>query len=209
LRGGEHPDRGGRAGRADRVRRGRPRTRGQRRVRLRTPERIPGPRVRGGLRWAPTGPGLRRPVHRARRRPRRADRPGGQPLVHRRSVAHARPGPPMDALGALRALCDRAHSGPGRCAWHDGAVSTEPTFYEAVGGEPTFRKLVDTFYAGVADDPVLRPIYPEEDLGPAAERLRMFLEQYWGGPKTYSEQRGHPRLRRRHAPFRVGPRRRH
>ncbi|HKD98787.1 MAG TPA: globin [Micromonosporaceae bacterium] len=82
------------------------------------------------------------------------------------------------------------------------------TFYEEVGGEPTFRKLVDAFYAGVADDPVLRPIYPEADLGPASERLRMFLEQYWGGPKTYSEQRGHPRLRMRHAPFRVGPRER-
>ncbi len=81
---------------------------------------------------------------------------------------------------------------------------TNPTFYEAVGGEPTFRKLVDEFYAGVADDPVLRPLYPEDDLGPAAERLRMFLEQYWGGPATYSELRGHPRLRMRHAPFRVG-----
>lgn len=84
-------------------------------------------------------------------------------------------------------------------------MTTEPTFYEAVGGEPTFRKLVDTFYAGVADDPVLRALYPEADLGPAAERLRMFLEQYWGGPSTYSEQRGHPRLRMRHAPFKVGP----
>jgi len=80
-----------------------------------------------------------------------------------------------------------------------------PTFYEAVGGEPTFRKLVDTFYTGVAEDPVLRPLYPEADLGPAAERLRMFLEQYWGGPTTYSQQRGHPRLRLRHAPFTVGP----
>jgi hemoglobin len=57
----------------------------------------------------------------------------------------------------------------------------------------------------VAEDPVLRPIYPEEDLGPAEERLRMFLEQYWGGPRTYSDQRGHPRLRMRHAPFRIGP----
>jgi hemoglobin len=84
-------------------------------------------------------------------------------------------------------------------------VSTEPTFYEAVGGEPTFRKLVDTFYAGVANDPVLRPLYPDADLAPAAERLRMFLEQYWGGPSTYSDQRGHPRLRMRHAPFKVGP----
>jgi hemoglobin len=79
------------------------------------------------------------------------------------------------------------------------------SFYELVGGEPTFRKLVTEFYAGVAADPVLRPLYPEEDLGPAAERLTLFLIQYWGGPHTYSEQRGHPRLRMRHAPFRIGP----
>jgi len=79
-----------------------------------------------------------------------------------------------------------------------------PSFYELVGGEPTFRKLVDEFYAGVAGDPLLRPLYPEEDLGPAAERLRHFLMQYWGGPTTYSDERGHPRLRLRHAPFRVG-----
>ena len=79
------------------------------------------------------------------------------------------------------------------------------TFYDAVGGEPTFRRLVDEFYAGVADDPVLRPLYPDEDLGPAAERLRKFLIQYWGGPTTYSQERGHPRLRQRHAPFRIGP----
>jgi hemoglobin len=79
------------------------------------------------------------------------------------------------------------------------------SFYELVGGEPTFRKLVNEFYAGVADDPVLRPIYPEEDLGPAAERLTLFLIQYWGGPNTYSQQRGHPRLRLRHDPFKVGP----
>jgi hemoglobin len=78
------------------------------------------------------------------------------------------------------------------------------TFYEAVGGEKTFRRLVETFYAGVADDPELRPLYPEEDLGPAADRLRMFLVQYWGGPTTYSQERGHPRLRMRHAPFVIG-----
>jgi hemoglobin len=78
------------------------------------------------------------------------------------------------------------------------------TFFAAVGGEETFRRLVDTFYAGVADDPVLRRLYPEDDLGPAAERLRMFLIQYWGGPTTYSQQRGHPRLRMRHAPFPIG-----
>ncbi|HKC28941.1 MAG TPA: globin [Jatrophihabitans sp.] len=78
------------------------------------------------------------------------------------------------------------------------------SFYAAVGGEQTFRRLVDAFYAGVAGDPVLRPLYPEDDLGPAADRLRMFLIQYWGGPRTYSEQRGHPRLRMRHAPFAIG-----
>ncbi|HEY8302435.1 MAG TPA: globin [Jatrophihabitans sp.] len=75
------------------------------------------------------------------------------------------------------------------------------TLYEAVGGEPTFRRLVDAFYAGVAQDPDLRALYPEQDLGPAADRLRMFLVQYWGGPTTYSQTRGHPRLRMRHAPF--------
>src|ERR671918_786309 len=79
------------------------------------------------------------------------------------------------------------------------------TFYDAVGGHDTFRILVHRFYEGVADDPVLRPLYPEEDLSGAEQRLRMFLEQYWGGPTTYSEQRGHPRLRMRHAPFRVNP----
>ncbi len=78
-----------------------------------------------------------------------------------------------------------------------------PTFYDAVGGAETFRRLVHTFYAGVAEDPVLRPLYPEPDLSGAETRLRMFLEQYWGGPRTYSEQRGHPRLRMRHAPFKV------
>jgi hemoglobin len=79
------------------------------------------------------------------------------------------------------------------------------SFYDLVGGEATFRTLVDEFYAGVSTDPLLRPLYPEEDLGPAAERLRQFLIQYWGGPNTYSQQRGHPRLRMRHAPFPIGP----
>ena len=77
------------------------------------------------------------------------------------------------------------------------------TFYDQVGGHATFVRLVDAFYAGVAQDPVLRPMYPDDDLGPAADRLRGFLEQYWGGPTAYSDERGHPRLRMRHAPFRV------
>jgi hemoglobin len=83
-----------------------------------------------------------------------------------------------------------------------------PTFFDQVGGEPTFRRLVATFYAGVAEDPVLRPLYPDPDLATAEERLRMFLIQYWGGPHTYSDQRGHPRLRMRHAPFTIGTRER-
>jgi hemoglobin len=84
----------------------------------------------------------------------------------------------------------------------DGAVEGA-TFFDAVGGHETFARLVSAFYARVADDPVLRPIYPEEDLRGAEQRLRLFLEQYWGGPHTYSELRGHPRLRARHAPFRI------
>src|SRR5436190_4884452 len=84
----------------------------------------------------------------------------------------------------------------------DNELMTDATsFYDAVGGSDTFRRLVGRFYAGVAGDPVLRPLYPDEDWELAPERLRMFLEQYWGGPRTYSEQRGHPRLRQRHAPF--------
>jgi hemoglobin len=84
-------------------------------------------------------------------------------------------------------------------------VTDTRSFYDEVGGHDTFVRLVDVFYREVAADDVLRPMYPEEDLGPAAERLRMFLEQYWGGPTTYSEQRGHPRLRMRHRPFHVDP----
>lgn len=80
-----------------------------------------------------------------------------------------------------------------------------PTAYERMGGHATFVRLVDAFYEGVAGDEPLRALYPEADLGPAADRLRMFLEQYFGGPNTYSERRGHPRLRMRHAAFAVTP----
>ncbi len=79
------------------------------------------------------------------------------------------------------------------------------TFYDEIGGMATFETIVSVFYAGVATDPLLRPLYPEEDLGPAEVRFRLFLAQYWGGPTTYSDQRGHPRLRMRHAPFAVTP----
>ncbi|GAA4661032.1 globin [Gordonia humi] len=78
------------------------------------------------------------------------------------------------------------------------------TFYDEVGGHDTFTKITARFYEEVADDEILRPLYPEEDLGPAERRMRMFLEQYWGGPHTYSDERGHPRLRMRHMPYRIG-----
>ena len=82
------------------------------------------------------------------------------------------------------------------------------TLYDAVGGAAVFRAIVDRFYDGVALDPILRPLYPEEDLTAARERLAGFLVQYWGGPGTYSEQRGHPRLRMRHAEWVIGERER-
>ena len=76
-----------------------------------------------------------------------------------------------------------------------------PSLFHRAGGMPFFEGLVSRFYTGVAADPVLRPLYPEADLGPAARRLTLFLAQYWGGPRTYDDERGHPRLRMRHAPF--------
>ena len=87
----------------------------------------------------------------------------------------------------------------------DGPVAeTSQTFSDAVGGAATFRTIVSRFYELVSEDEVLRPLYPEDDLDGAEDRLRMFLEQYWGGPRTYSDQRGHPRLRMRHAEFQIG-----
>lgn len=95
---------------------------------------------------------------------------------------------------------------PGAGAASSSEQAAEPvSFYEAVGGAETFHRLVARFYREVAGDEVLRPLYPEADLGPAERRLRMFLEQYWGGPRTYSDERGHPRLRMRHMPFQIGP----
>jgi hemoglobin len=87
--------------------------------------------------------------------------------------------------------------------------TVETSFWQQVGGRPTFERLVRRFYEGVRDDEVLAPMYPEygddSDFEGAVQRLTGFLEQYWGGPGTYSEQRGHPRLRMRHMPFPVGP----
>jgi hemoglobin len=95
--------------------------------------------------------------------------------------------------------------------WENGPVTeTSPqtkTFFDEIGGMPTIERIVARFYAGVATDDVLAPMYPQDDLadGSAARRLAMFLAQYWGGPTTYQEERGHPRLRMRHAPFAVTP----
>ena len=86
-----------------------------------------------------------------------------------------------------------------------GGESSQGNFWEQIGGRPTFEKLVRRFYEGIKGDEVLLPMYPEEDLEGAIQRLTGFLEQYWGGPGTYSEERGHPRLRMRHMPFRVNP----
>lgn len=79
---------------------------------------------------------------------------------------------------------------------------SDESLYDRIG-EEQFRRIVHAFYAGVAEDPELRALYPEEDLGPAEERLAMFLIQYWGGPSEYSQKRGHPRLRMRHAGFHI------
>ena len=84
-------------------------------------------------------------------------------------------------------------------------MTESPSFYEQVGGHETFERLVRRFYEGVAADPVLKPMYPDDDMEGAIWRLTAFLEQYWGGPGTYSQQRGHPRLRMRHNPFHVNP----
>jgi hemoglobin len=84
-------------------------------------------------------------------------------------------------------------------------VQQEATLYEIAGGMPFFEALVGRFYDGVAEDPPLRAIYPEPDLAGARHRLTLFLAQYWGGPTTYNDERGHPRLRMRHVPFAIGP----
>jgi hemoglobin len=84
-------------------------------------------------------------------------------------------------------------------------VTDEQTLYDAAGGMAFFEALVGRFYEGVATDPILRPLYPGPDLGGARHRLTLFLAQYWGGPRTYDAERGHPRLRMRHMPFAIGP----
>jgi len=82
----------------------------------------------------------------------------------------------------------------------------EISMFDRVGGMPFFETLVDHFYVGVVADEVLWPLYPDQsDLEGAKRRLTLFLGQYWGGPQTYMQERGHPKLRLRHMPFHVGP----
>lgn len=93
-------------------------------------------------------------------------------------------------------------------AQHPAAETNQNSFYYQVGGRPVFEKLCREFYAQVAADSEFRAMYPDKDLAPAERRLFMFLEQYWGGPKDYQAERGHPRLRMRHTPFHIGPKER-
>lgn len=99
-------------------------------------------------------------------------------------------------------------AGAGQAPPQEGDDIDPRSFYYQVGGHPVFEKLCREFYSRVAADDEFKVMYPEADLGPAERRLRMFLEQYWGGPKTYQEERGHPRLRMRHNPFYIGPKER-
>src|ERR1700761_5108266 len=103
------------------------------------------------------------------------------------------------ARGARWALLRRG------CTTMEAMESQQQSFYDAVGGAETFTAIVHRFYELVPEDEILNALYPADDLAGAEERLRMFLEQYWGGPRTYSDQRGHPRLRMRHVPFRITP----
>ena len=112
----------------------------------------------------------------------------------------------MNEHEASSAQKGAAHPKPNltlRSGEHGAALSD--TLWEQVGGTPTFDVIVHHFYEGVRNDPLLAPMYPQDDWEGAEWRLRAFLEQYWGGPTTYSEQRGHPRLRMRHMPFSVTP----
>ncbi|MGO4385074.1 globin [Specibacter sp. RAF43] len=120
-----------------------------------------------------------------------------------------RVGRPLPSTSSPSAGSDPAAE-PGKATGeHAGEYADEAayadTFYGQIGGHATFEKIIRVFYEGIAADPLLRAMYVEEDLGPAERRMLMFLEQYWGGPRTYLEERGHPRLRMRHVPFAVTP----
>lgn len=137
--------------------------------------------------------------------PERGSTPGVQGATS--SQAAAAPTTPLIPVGRPLSAMRRPMKqvGDDRQKVQESATQSA-SFYDQIGGHETFTKLVHEFYKGVAADPEFRAMYPEQDLGPAERRLRMFLEQYWGGPTTYSEERGHPRLRMRHVAFRVDSR---
>jgi len=119
---------------------------------------------------------------------------------------HAQPGMTSDAGAATEAAArPGAGPAPGMRIGAAPPAGENQSFYEAVGGHATFERIVRRFYQGVVADPILSPMSPPHDIEGAINRLTMFLEQYWGGPTTYSEQRGHPRLRMRHAPYHINP----
>lgn len=125
----------------------------------------------------------------------------GAPIATVRPVG--KPPSQVSGLPSSGGAVNRATGTPAGADVGDESGGEQQTFYDAVGGHETFEKIVEVFYAQVAEDEEFRALYPEEDLEPAKERLLMFLEQYWGGPRAYQERRGHPRLRMRHMPFRV------
>lgn len=145
-------------------------------------------------------------------KPRRAKKPsqvtgdGTERLAairaDREAEAQRRANPP-GASTTTQQSGQRAAQQSAETAQRTNAPAEQTSFYDQVGGEPIFRKLTAEFYRQVADDPAFKAMYPEEDLGPAEERLRLFLIQYWGGPTDYSQLRGHPRLRARHMPFHI------
>ena len=129
--------------------------------------------------------------------------PAGFPaLSHRRRIVRPRPVAMHPPRAAVRAYAPTA-AGSVPPVTAEPQAATPQSFYDAVGGESTFRRIVARFYALVAHDEVLRPLYPDDDLGPAEERLRLFLIQQWGGPATYSQLRGSAGLATRHIPFRI------
>lgn len=125
--------------------------------------------------------------------------PAGTPLPP--SFGEPRP----RTLPLLTTMGQQLPAGPVQGVEEAEPADYSDTFYGQIGGHETFAKIIHVFYQGVAADPLLRAMYPEEDLGPAERRMLMFIEQYWGGPRTYLEERGHPRLRMRHVPFAVTP----
>ncbi|ALE06174.1 globin [Arthrobacter sp. ERGS1:01] len=129
----------------------------------------------------------------------------GEPLARMLPIPVMRGRAAEASSAAAPAAVPTAATAPATAPGEKDEATGADTFYDQIGGHATFAKLVHVFYQGIAGDELLRPLYEDEDLGPSERRMLMFLEQYWGGPRTYLEERGHPRLRMRHMPFAVTP----